>query len=93
MSQISQTQPVKLTLQIGSTDTYTSIGDTILEAINSLPTPEFMKAKGFIKVEVDGKTATKQLTIPVLRRMFCTSENIRGYCRTICAKHLSLFLK
>ncbi len=86
-------QPVKLTLQIGKDDTYTSTGETVLEAINTLPTPEVMKAKGFIKVEVDGKTATKQLTIPALRRMFCVSENIRGYVRQVYSKHLNSFLR
>ena len=88
----TKTQPVKLTLQIG-TETYTSTGDTILEAINNLQTPEHLKAKGFIKVEVDGKTATKHFTIPTLRRLFCTSGNIRGYVRQVAAKHLGLFLR
>ena len=93
MKKDNPTPPVRLTLQIGADDTYTSEGETILEAINNLKTPEAMKAKGFIKVEVDGKTATKQLSIPALRRLFCTSDNIRGYTRTVCAKHLNLFLK
>ena len=92
-SKIQPDKLVALTLQIGKDDTYTSTGETVLEAIDNLPTPEVMKARGFIRVEVDGKTATKQLTIPALRRMFCTSENIRGYVRIICAKHLNLFLK
>lgn len=84
---------VNLTLQVGKDDTYTSTGGTILEAINNLKAPEHLKAKGYIRVEVDDKTATKQLSIPALRRMFCVSENIRGYVRQVAAKHLSLFLK
>ena len=93
MSQNEKIQPVSLTLQIGKDDTYTSEGETILEAINNLKTPEFMKTKGFIKVEIGGKTATRQLSIPALRRMFCTSENIRGYVRGVISKHLNLFLQ
>lgn len=84
---------INLTLQVGKDDTYISIGETILEAINNLKTPENLKAKGYIKVEVDGKVATKQLSIPALRRMFCVSDNIRGYTRQVAAKHLGLFLK
>ena len=84
---------VRLTLQIGKDDTYTSTGETILEAINNLETPDHLKAKGFIRVEVDGKTATKQLNIPNLKRMFSVSGNIRGYVRQIISKHLNLFLQ
>lgn len=88
-----KTPLVNLTLQIGSTDTYTSTGETILEAIDNLETPTHLKAKGFIRVEVDGKTATRQLNIPALKRMFSVSGNIRGYVRQVVAKHLGLFLK
>ena len=93
MKKDNPTPPVRLTLQIGKDDTYTSEGETILEAINNLKTPEAMKAKGFIRAEVDGKTSIRQLAIPALRRLFCTSENIRGYVRQIIAKHLNSFLK
>lgn len=86
-------QPVKLTLQIGIDDIYTSTGNTILEAIENLPFPEHLKTKGSIKVETDGKKAIKHLPLPVLRRLFCTSGNIRTYVRTIAAKHLNSFLK
>ena len=83
---------VRAILQIG-TETYTSTGETILEAINNLDTPEVIKAKGFIRAEADGKTSTKQLNIPALRRMFCTSDNIRGYVRSVVSKHLTNFLQ
>ena len=89
----SPTPPVKLTLQIGADDTYTSTGKTILETINALPEPENIKTKGFIKVEVNGKTAVKHFTIPTLRRFFSSSGNIRNYTRTVASKHLNLFLK
>ena len=88
----SKTPLVRAVLQIG-TETYASTGETILEAIDNLKKPEFLKSKGFLKVEVDGKTATKHFTIPTLRRLFCTSDNIRGYVRSVVSKHLTNFLQ
>ena len=89
----TKTPPVKLTLQIGADDTYTSTGKTILEAINNLPIPDSIKSKGYIKAEIDGKIAIKHFTIPTLRRLFCVSDNIKNYTRTVASKHLNLFLK
>ena len=89
----SPTPLVKLTLQIGADDTYTSTGKTILKAINNLPIPDDIKAKGYIKAEINGKIAIKHFTIPTLRRLFCASGNIRNYTRTVASKHLNLFLK
>ena len=88
----NQTPLAKITLQIGE-DVYKASGKTILEAINNLETPKFLKSKGFITVKHKGKTAIKHLNIPVLRRLFCTSDSIKGYVRTVAAKHLELFLK
>lgn len=72
----NQTQPVesladnaKLTLEIGGR-TYTSQGETILEALNNLEQPEVIKTRSVLKVEFDGKKTERGMNIIQLKRLF-----------------------
>ena len=85
----SKTQPDKyqLTLDIGG-KTYMSYGDTLLEAINSLPKPEFIKTRSVLKVECGEKKLTRGLNILQLRRLLG-----KDFVRQVQAKQLERFMR
>lgn len=77
----------KLSLQLG-TLTYTSEGDTPLEALQALKKPDKIMSRGLLTVRYDGTEKTMQLVKARVQRLFYNK-----IFQAVQAKYLAIALK
>lgn len=99
MNKNNKTQPVKnkykVKLIIGNNfydENKTEIkaeGDTLVEALSNLESPELIKSPGILEVEYDKFTTIRPMNILKIKQLF----NPKTFYKDIMAKNIMLFLK
>ncbi len=77
----------KLTLEVGG-QVSKAEGETMLEALNNLKRPEFIKTKGILRAEYGELKAVRLMNIVRIKRLFG-----KDFVRQVQAKVISKFLR
>ena len=82
-----KTPPANIILEVGG-KTYKSSGETILEAMNLLEKPAFIKARGVLRVEQGGLKTKRRMNVMQIRRLFA-----KDFVREVLSTSLKKFLR
>ena len=87
MGRPKKVEGFKVTLDLGG-EKFEAVAPTILDALNKFDMPKFLRGKGFLTAEKEGKKFTKYLPVFAARRL---ASNLNA--REVTAKMLTIYFK